>query len=107
MAQTVPFRRFLKLARPELRTLSVATVALFIASGLGLIYPQAIRVIIDGVVDKHMGGQRVINRAALLLLVVFALQGVFAALRAYLFTVAGERVVTRLRHDLYAAIVRQ
>jgi ATP-binding cassette subfamily B protein len=62
----------------------------------------------DGVTAADRGGGRqVVNQAALGLLLVFAVQGVFSALRVYLFTVAGERVVTRLRRDLYAAIVRR
>ena len=53
------------------------------------------------------GSLKVINQAALGLLAVFAVQGVFSALRSYLFTVAGERVVARLRRDLYSSLLRQ
>jgi len=94
-----------QLARPELPTLILATVLLIISTGLGLIFPQAIRVIMNAVTGY--GSQGTINQAALLMLVVFAFQGVFSTLRSYLFTVAGERVVARLRRDLYAAILRQ
>src|SRR5438874_2329253 len=59
----------------------------------------------DGVLKP--GGQQIVNRAALGLLAVFLVQGVFGAVRAYLFTTSGERVVARLRRDLYAAIIRQ
>lgn len=107
----VPVRRFAALARPELLTLSLATVSLIVSAGLGLVYPQAIRVIMDALAGAArgnvQGGQRVITQAALGLLGVFAVQGVFSALRAYLFTLAGERVVARLRRDLYTAILRQ
>ena len=101
-----------RLARPELRTLTLATVALLVSTALGLIYPQAIRVIMNAVSTTRTassGGSnlRVINQAALGLLVVFAVQGLFSSLRFYLFSVAGERVVARLRRNLYASLLSQ
>jgi ATP-binding cassette subfamily B protein len=44
---------------------------------------------------------------ALAVLGVFFISGVAAALRSYLFTVAGERVVALLRADLFAALIGQ
>ena len=44
---------------------------------------------------------------SLLLLGLFALGAVFGAARSWLFTVAGERVVARLRQQLYESIIRQ
>lgn len=106
------FAHVWRLAQPELRTLGLATVALLVSTGLGLVYPQAIRVIMNAVATSGPGGSgggnlKVINQAALGLLVVFAVQGLFSSLRFYLFTVAGERVVARLRRDLYASLLRQ
>ena len=43
----------------------------------------------------------------IILMVLFAVQAVFVALRAYLFTVIGERIVADLRADLYRAIIAQ
>jgi ATP-binding cassette subfamily B protein len=99
------FRRLLALARPEAKTLVLATIALFVAAGLNLSYPLFIRQMVDGV--NGPDAQQVVNQSALVLLVLFGLNGVFTALRSYLFTVAGERVVARLRVNLYGAIVRQ
>ena len=102
----VPLSRFFALARPELPRLLWATVALLIATATSLAYPQGIRVIMNAV--SAPGGDRtMITQAALGLLVVFAVQGVFSSLRFYLFSVAGEQIVARLRRDLYAAILRQ
>ena len=109
--RSIPFRRFIDLARPEGRNLIIATVALFIAAGMGLVYPQGIKIIMNAVAGQlsrgEPGARATVTRAALGLLAVFALQGAFSALRAYLFNLSGERVVARLRRDLYAAIVRQ
>ena len=48
-----------------------------------------------------------LDSAAILLVVLFAVQSVFAMVRAWLFTVAGERIVTSLRAKLFEAILRQ
>ncbi len=80
-------------------------MALFIAGSLGLVYPQAVGWLIDEIV-KGDGGAGINNMAALLV-VLFLVQSVFAMLRAWLFTVAGERVVADLRADLYEAIITQ
>lgn len=101
----VPIRRLLALARPEIRLLSVATIALLISSGLGLAYPQAVSWLVDGVLEEQDLGN--VDRAAQILVVMFAVQATFTAVRAWLFTVAGERVVARLRADVFQSILDQ
>jgi len=103
--EAASFKRLMSLARPEAKTLTLATIALFIAAGLNLSYPVFIRQIIDGVTGEE--AQAVVNQAALVLLTLFALNGIFTAARSYLFTVAGERVVTSLRSNLYRSLVSQ
>ena len=104
----VPWRRFYQLARPELPRLLLATLALIVAAGMGLVYPQAIKIIMNALADPdRQAAQRLITQSALGLVAVFAVQGLFSALRAYLFNFSGERVVARLRRDLYAALLRQ
>ncbi|MCB9672671.1 MAG: ATP-binding cassette domain-containing protein [Alphaproteobacteria bacterium] len=85
--------------------LMVATVALAISSGMGLVYPQAVRWMVDALVSG--GDVAGLDQAAMLLVLAFAIQAVFATLRAWLFTLAGERVVATLRTDLYRAIIGQ
>ncbi len=99
-----PVRRLLALARPEARTLAVATVFLLVGGAAGLAYPQAIRILIDAALE---GGRETLDRAALLMAGIFAVQSVAVALRYRLFTLAGERIVTRLREDLYRSLVGQ
>jgi ATP-binding cassette subfamily B protein len=70
-----------------------------------LAYPQAIKVMIDEALTEKNADR--LNAAALAILLVFLLQAVAGAIRYYLFTTAGERVVIRLRQDLYEAIMRQ
>src|SRR5262245_59237606 len=92
-------RRILALARPELRNLLVATFFLIIGAATGLLYPQAVRVLLDQALIA--GDLDMVNDAAAALVAVFAVQGLAVALRYYLFTLAGERIVTRLRQYLF------
>ena len=105
MSDHVPYRRLFALARPEARRLATGTAALFVSAGLSLCYPQLVKRLVDAVVDG--GGRSLVDQAALLLVALFAVRGVFTFVRHYMFTVAAEQVVTQLRQDLYAALVRQ
>ena len=101
----VTFRRLMGLARPQARRLIAGTFFLLLASGMSLLYPKAIGYIIDEALGAR--DRTLIDKTALAMLVVFLLQGVAMALRFYLFTTAGERVVTRLRQDLFASLMSQ
>ena len=97
--------RLIGLARPEVGILVVATLALLVATGLSLVYPLAVQWMIDSI-----GGAETwidFDSAAVLLLVLFLVQSAFSMVRAWLFTVAGERVVARLRTELFGAILHQ
>ena len=99
------FRRLLQLARPEWRSIALGVAFLALGSAMSLLYPQGLRVIIDGV----LGGKRLelIDRTALLMVAIALVQGVSIALRALLFNIAGERVVARLREKLFRSILSQ
>ena len=101
-----PFIRIIALARPQLRPLVWATLALLGTASLNLVYPQLVRLIVDGV-DPGSGDFSVVNEYALLLLGLFAATSVLTAFRMYLFTIAGEGIVARLRADLYRTIMQQ
>ncbi len=104
-SQPVPLSRLMALARPEVGILSVATVALAINSGLSLAFPQAVRWMVDAITGESAPFD--FDTAAIVLIALFAISAVFGMVRSWLFTVAGERVVARLRTDLYGAIVQQ
>jgi len=101
----VTARRLFALARPELPRLAIGTAALFVSAGLSLTYPQLVKMLVDAVVEG--AGRDLVDKAAALLVVLFAVRGGFTFVRHYMFTVSAERVVTRLRKDLYDAVVRQ
>ncbi|MFY7929456.1 MAG: ABC transporter transmembrane domain-containing protein, partial [Oligoflexus sp.] len=105
IAPSYGITRLLRLAWPERKRLSWGLLALIVSSGMLLAYPQAIKVMIDEALTEKNADR--LNAAALAILLVFLLQAVAGAIRYYLFTTAGERVVIRLRQDLYEAIMRQ
>ncbi len=100
------FRRVLRLARPEGRSLVLGTLFLAIGSVAGLVLPKAIGNIVDSAAGP---GKSVaaLDHAALALLGIAVVQAVAVAARSALFTIAGERVVARLRSDLFARLMDQ
>ena len=104
-APPVGLRRLIGLARPEVGVLALATGALLVSSGLNLVYPLAVQAMVDAISGETTPLD--FDGAAVVLVVLFAIQSVFAMMRSWLFTVAGERVVARLRTDLYRAILHQ
>ena len=99
------FGRILGLARTETRRIVLATLALLCTTGLTLAYPKVVGLIIDSV--QGGGGVEAVNRYAVWLVGLFAVGAVMTGLRSYLFTVAGEAIVARLRQRLYSSLVRQ
>jgi ATP-binding cassette subfamily B protein len=98
-------RRILRLARPEAPRLGLGVIALAVGSGAGLLFPQAIRFIVDEATKG--GGIAALDRAAGWLVAIIVVQAAAVAARYALFTIAGERVVARLRTDLFARLLDQ
>lgn len=84
-----------------------ATGSIFVALGIftALAYPQAIRLMIDGGIQS--GQVQRVNRLALLMLALLLIEAVATCLRDYLFSVASERVIARLRQDAFDRLLRQ
>lgn len=101
----VDMKRLVSLARPELKNLAMGTAALVIGSAMTLLYPMVIQQLIDGI--EGGGGKELVTEGALTLLVLFGVGALFGSLRAWLFTVSGERIVADLRTQLYSAIIHQ
>jgi ATP-binding cassette subfamily B protein len=101
----VELRRLLALAKPERTLLAIASLALLADGALTLVAPQGLRILLDEVTRGH--DRRVLDRTVVALLALFAVSAVFTFSRAYLFTLAGERFVARLRRQLFSHIVGQ
>jgi subfamily B ATP-binding cassette protein MsbA len=91
--------RLLSYARPYSGRLAIALLSLFIASGLGLAFPQVVRLLINAAFVEHDSAK--LNRLAVVLVGVFAIQAVFSFLRSYLLSYTGERIVADVRTQLY------
>ncbi|HXS31477.1 MAG TPA: ABC transporter transmembrane domain-containing protein, partial [Steroidobacteraceae bacterium] len=99
-----PLKALWPFLRPYGGTLALATVALLVASAAMLALPVAVRYLIDhGMAEGNSG---TVNRYFLAFLGAAIVFGVFAALRFYLVTWLGERVVADVRSAVYSRVVR-
>ena len=88
----------------------LATVALFLSAASQMAMPHFIGVLISAVeveAGTHAQKQARLQQVALLLLLIFSLGGLFSFLRGFLFTYAGERLVARLRRQLFLHLLCQ
>jgi ATP-binding cassette subfamily B multidrug efflux pump len=91
--------RILGYLKPYWRRLTIAYISLFTALGLQLYIPSILARVIDtGLVNSNL---RYLLNAALLIVGLSVLQGVFTFLRAYLFQYLAEIVGYDLRNALY------
>jgi ABC-type multidrug transport system fused ATPase/permease subunit len=97
--------RLISVARPELKLLFWGLAFLVLSSAAGLAFPQVIRWMLDNVLQPK--NTDLLLPAVSALFVAFLVQAVFGSLRYFLFTIAGERMVLRLRRRLYESILRQ
>jgi hypothetical protein len=102
--------RIIMLAWPERWLLTVATVALFIAAILQMVMPALI-----GSLFSHLSSPTItpeeradaLQKVVFEMLLVSGLSNVAVFVRAYLFTLSGERVVARFRTRLFDKVMHQ
>jgi ATP-binding cassette subfamily B protein len=104
-ARTIgPLRALLPYLSPYRGVLVLALIALLVASAAMLSLPIALRFLIDnGLSSKSTD---TINLYFIAFLAAAGAFGVFAALRFYLVTWLGERVVADMRSAVYARVIR-
>jgi ATP-binding cassette subfamily B protein len=98
-------KRLWPLLRLEWPALTGATALLLVASVAALAYPQGIRLIVDGAVARR--DVAAIRWAAIAMGVLAVVQGLAVGGRAWLFAIAGERGVRRVRERLFTSLVNQ
>jgi len=100
---------FLRLLIPRLSpykgALAAAGVLLLLATGIGLAFPLVVRELLDSAFLA--GDSSLLNRIALGLLGLFAVQAIINFGQSYLTASTSERVVAVLRQDLFKALVYQ
>lgn len=109
----VGFSRVLKLAKPDAGKLIIATIALLIASTSNILIPKYGGKIID-IVSKDIKKpeQReealdAVKNTIFEIILVVVVGSICAAIRAWLFSSASERVVARLRKNLFSHLINQ
>lgn len=98
-------KRVISLAKPEVGILVIATIALFVATAATVAIPQFFGQMIDDISNTHNIAH--LNRTLVLLAIVFSVGAVATFIRAYCFTVTGEKIVARLRTQLFVRIQAQ
>jgi ATP-binding cassette, subfamily B, bacterial MsbA len=99
-----PLGALLPRIRPYRGRLVIAALCLLVAAAVGLVFPQIVRHLLDAAFQTH--DRALLDRIALLLVALFALQGVMNFVQVYLLTSTTERVVAQLRQDVFAHLVR-
>lgn len=97
--------KLLKFAYPERKLLIWGTLFLVLGSLVLLAFPQAVRITMDEAVSTK--NLVLINQMGIVMLLFLAIQSIAAAFRYYLFTLAGERTVKRIRYRLFDTLLEQ
>ena len=93
------FRRLFAFVVPHRGRLFIALAAILATSAAGLAGPYTLQFLIDAVLRQ--GDAELLNRITLILIGIFALQGVFYFIRGYQLSFIGERVMADLRLKLF------
>ncbi|KAJ8645271.1 hypothetical protein MRB53_007019 [Persea americana] len=112
-AANVGFSRVLLQAKPEAGRLIIATVALLIASTSSILIPKYGGKIIDIVSrdvrtpEQQQEALDAVKNTIIYIVVIVVVGSVCTALRSWLFVSASERVVARLRRNLFGHLISQ
>ncbi|CAK7335353.1 unnamed protein product [Dovyalis caffra] len=112
-AANVGFCRVFALAKPDAGKLIVGTIALLITSTSSLLIPKYGGMIIDIVSrdtktpEQQSAALDAVKNTILAIVLIVIVGSLCTALRAWLFSSASERVVARLRKDLFSHLINQ
>lgn len=98
--------RLFKYTGPYAGRLSIALGALLFTVSVGLAVPWFFGDLLATAVDASMADAAKLNESTLVLVSLFAFQGVFVFIRHYLMSWVGERVVADLRMEIHAHLLR-
>jgi subfamily B ATP-binding cassette protein MsbA len=99
-----PLAAIVPRVRPYAGTLGVCAVCLVIAASVGLAFPLVVRHLLDAAFQQR--DRALLDRIALAMILLFALQGAMNFVQVYLLTSTSERVIAKLREDVFAHLVR-
>ncbi|HSC32186.1 MAG TPA: ABC transporter transmembrane domain-containing protein [Gemmatimonadaceae bacterium] len=90
--------------RPYRLQIALASVALLVSAGITLAFPLVVRYLLDAAFVR--ANAPALNRIALVLVGLFAAQGLLNFGQVWVLTAAAERIIAKLRDDLFAHLVR-
>lgn len=100
----VPLKALLPRIRPYAGRLFLCAICLLVAAAVGLAFPQIVRHLLDAAFQQR--DRALLDRIAVGLVLAFALQGLMNFVQVFLLTSTAERVVAKLREDVFAHLVR-
>nr|QNH67938.1 ATP-binding cassette transporter subfamily B member 10 [Brachionus plicatilis] len=101
-------RRLLSLAKPEKKYLAMAVLLLAVSSGVTMAVPFCIGKLIDFIQSGNKEEMKENLKKMTLIMGVIFLVGAFANFgRVYVIRASGQRIVTRLRQNLFQSIMYQ
>ncbi|XP_033747567.1 ABC transporter B family member 25-like [Pecten maximus] len=103
LKRSVTFSRLAALAKPELGLLGFASIGLLFSSASQMVAP----LFFGKVVDAAQHSISELTRTVLIMLGIYLVGNLFGMIRAWLFTLAGMRLVARLRKRLFNSIIQQ
>ncbi|MGH7647423.1 MAG: ABC transporter transmembrane domain-containing protein, partial [Gemmatimonadaceae bacterium] len=90
--------------RPYRMQIALASVALLVSAGITLAFPLVVRYLLDAAFVR--ANSPALNRIALILVGLFAAQGLLNFAQVWVLTAAAERIIAKLRDDLFAHLIR-
>ncbi len=99
-----PLGALLPRVRPYTPRLLIAALCLIVAAAVALAFPQIVRHLLDAAFQQH--DRALLDRIAIGLVLAFALQGLMNFIQVFLLTGTAERVIAKLREDVFAHLVR-
>ena len=99
-----PLGQLLPRVRPHASRIAGAVVCLIVSVGIGLAFPQIVKQLLDAAFVER--DSSLLDKIALGLIGLFAIQAVLNFSQVYLLTITSERIVATLRRDLFAHLVR-
>lgn len=97
--------KLLTLVKPHWKIFIVAMLTLAGGSGVNLAFPELLRRLLEPEYVSLLSKEPIL--VGLGVTALFAFQGICFYYRSYIFGVIGQRVVAKLRSDLYSALIRQ
>ena len=94
-------RKLFRYAKPYRGAFLIGLFGVLVATAAGLVFPRVMGNLVDTMSNGDGGSAAALNRTALTLLAVFAVQAVFSFVRTYFLSLVGEGIVADLRTSTY------